>query len=173
VTDGDLDGTARRDIGAFEHAGPLPVDSPAPVGGEQPRTGSESQPASAPEPVPPAAADSQAPQISGFRSSRKVFAVGRARTAVAAIARGTTLRYTLSEAAKVTIKIQRDHTRRPAGKLTRSARNGANALKFSGRIGARALKPGRYTLVITAVDAAGNRSAANAVRVRVLAGRGR
>lgn len=181
VTDGNLDGTARRDIGAFERPGPLPVDPP-PSGGGQPPAGGGDQPPSAdtaqpatpatstPEPVQPAARDTQAPLISGLRSSRKAFAVGRAKTAIAALARGTTLSYTLSEAAKVTVKIQRDHARRAAGKLTRNARKGVNTLKFSGRIGARALKPGRYTFVVTAVDAAGNRSAAKSVRFRVLAG---
>jgi hypothetical protein len=33
-----------------------------------------------------------------------------------------------------------------------------NSLKFSGRIGRRALRPGSYRATITATDAAGNKS---------------
>jgi hypothetical protein len=39
--------------------------------------------------------------------------------------------------------------------LTRSGHNGVNRVRFTGRIGAIALKPGRYTAVFTAIDAAG------------------
>ena len=114
------------------------------------------------------AADTLAPVVSGFKASNKSFAVGRARTAIAAVLRGTTLRYSLSEAAKVTIKIQRARDGRATGELTRSARQGSNALKFSGRIGTRALKSGRYVAVLTAADAAGNRSTAKRVAFRVV-----
>jgi len=41
--------------------------------------------------------------------------------------------------------------------------------KRRGRIGAKALRPGRYRAVITAVDAAGNRSAPKTVRFRIAA----
>jgi hypothetical protein len=115
------------------------------------------------------AADTQAPLITGLGLSNKTFAVGRASTAIAALARGTKLRYSLSEAAKVTVTIKRVRGR-TAGKLMRGGVKGANAIKFSGRIGKRALKPGRYQAVITAVDAAGNRSAAKRVNFRVVKG---
>jgi hypothetical protein len=39
--------------------------------------------------------------------------------------------------------------------LHRNAHPGANLIKFSGRIGTRALKPGRYLATFTATDAAG------------------
>jgi hypothetical protein len=42
--------------------------------------------------------------------------------------------------------------------LRRSADSGRNTVLFSGRIGVRALKPGRYRLTIVAADEAGNRS---------------
>jgi hypothetical protein len=35
------------------------------------------------------------------------------------------------------------------GRLRRSAKSGLNSLRFSGRIGGRALAPGPYTLVLT------------------------
>jgi hypothetical protein len=42
------------------------------------------------------------------------------------------------------------------GTLQRSGKAGANTVAFSGRLGKRALKPGRYRAVITATDAAHN-----------------
>jgi len=41
------------------------------------------------------------------------------------------------------------------GTLARSAHAGLNRVAFSGRIGRKALKPGRYRAVFTATDAAG------------------
>jgi hypothetical protein len=180
VTDGDLDGTARRDIGAYEVPGPLPVDPPPadPPAGTGTGTGASaaaggSAPAvpgggSAPANPAAAAADTQAPIVSGFRTSKTRFAVGSARTAIAALARGTTLSYSLSESAKVQITIKRARDGRSVGTLTRRNSKGANAVKFSGRIGRRALKRGRYVAVLTATDAAGNRSAAKRVAFSVL-----
>jgi hypothetical protein len=180
VMDGNLDGTARRDIGAYEVDGPLPADPPAPGGGDTPP--SDTPPAD----QPPAGsagdqqqvqgtstsgtADKTAPLITGLGLTNKTFAVGRAQTAIAALARGTKLRYSLSEAAKVTVKIQRVSTRRIVGKLTRNGVKGANTIKFSGRIGSKALKPGRYRAVLAAIDAAGNRSSASRVSFRVVGG---
>jgi hypothetical protein len=166
VTDGTGDGVARRDIGPVESPG-VPLKPPATIppatsGGDQP-----AQPIA--EPTPPAR-DTLAPALTGLRLSRKVFAVGRARTAIAArTARGTRVSYKLSENAKVVVKIQRVGKKRLVGKLTRTAKSGRNALAFSGRIGAKALTPGRYRAVITAIDAAGNRSAAQTVRFRIAA----
>jgi hypothetical protein len=156
VADGDGDGVARRDLGAFEL-------QPAPPAGQQPPGGGP-------------AADTQAPVISGFRSSRSVFAIARAGTPVAArVAHGTRLRYALSEGARVTMKIQRRLAGRPAryrtaGTLRRSGVSGLNRTRFTGRIGRRALRPGRYRVVITATDAAGNRSAPKSARFRIARG---
>lgn len=166
VTDGNGDGVARRDIGAIETPGvplkPQAAIPPATGGGDQP-----GQPTA--EPTPPAR-DTLAPVLTSLSLSHKVFAVGRARTAIAArTARGTRVSYKLSENAKVVFKIQRVGKKRPVGKLTRTAKSGRNVLAFSGRIGAKALRPGRYRAVIMAVDAAGNRSAPKTVRLRIAA----
>jgi hypothetical protein len=156
VADGNGDGTARRDLGAFE--------LPGTDGGQQ---GGGGQPAA------PPAADTQAPLISGFRAMPSRFAIARKATPLAAgTPRGTRFRYTLSEPAKVTLKIQRkvagSHTRyRRIGTLTRSGAKGANSTRFSGRLRKRALRPGRYRVRITATDTAGNRSAARTARIRV------
>lgn len=158
VADGNGDGIVRRDLGAFEL-------QPPPAGGGQPGGG---QPGAGP------AADTQAPLVSGFRADPAVFAIARAGTPLAArAARGTRLRYRLSEPGRVRIAIKR----RPAGRrryrtvgtLRRSATSGANSIRFSGRLGKRALRPGRYRAVIAAVDGAGNRSSARTIRLRITA----
>ena len=153
VADGNGDGIARRDIGAFE----LQPAMAGPPSGGGPSGGS--------------AADTKPPLISGFRSTRSAFAVARSATPRAARAkRGTSLRYALSEKARVVLKIQRKgRTRyRSVGTLRRAGLEGANRIRFSGRIGRRALRPGRYRIVATAVDAAGNRSAPKVARLRIL-----
>jgi hypothetical protein len=43
-----------------------------------------------------------------------------------------------------------------SGSIERHATAGMNFVRFSGRIGGRDLKPGRYVLVATAEDDAGN-----------------
>jgi hypothetical protein len=155
VADGNGDGIARRDIGAFERQ-----PEPGAGGGQQG------------DPV----ADTQAPLVRGFRATPAVFTIARARTPVATrSARGTRLRYTLSEPARVTVALKRavkraGHIRyRSVGSLRRSGARGANAIRFSGRLGRRALRPGLYRAVIRATDAAGNRSAAKSIRLRITA----
>jgi hypothetical protein len=44
---------------------------------------------------------------------------------------------------------------------------GRARVAFSGRIGRRALRPGAYRLIVTAVDAAGNRSTDRPTRFKV------
>jgi hypothetical protein len=153
VADGNGDGSIRRDMGAFEL---------------QP-TGSGQQGGTT-------AVDTEAPLLSGFASTRKVFAVGSARTAISAsAAHRTRFRYTLSEPAQVTITIQRalagsrKGRYRTVGRLTRNGKQGSNSTPFSGRIGKRALRPGRYRAVARATDAAGNRSAPRRAGFRIAA----
>jgi hypothetical protein len=55
-----------------------------------------------------------------------------------------------------------------AGKLTRTSRQGANRVAFSGRIGKRALNPARYRTTLVATDAAGNASAPRKVTFRIV-----
>jgi hypothetical protein len=52
--------------------------------------------------------------------------------------------------------------------LTQKAGFGANALRFTGRLGGRALAPGSYRFTATAVDALGGRSPAVTHAFRIL-----
>jgi hypothetical protein len=137
--------------------------------------------------APPAVPDTTSPVIRSFSAHPRRFRVGPRATAVAAVLAGTTLRFKLSESARVKLKVKRmvrggnarlcrrsGHARRRrargepprcttlklAGALVRAgAAAGPNALRFSGRIGNRSLPPGRYRLKLKAIDGAGNVSA--------------
>ena len=129
--------------------------------------------------------------LSKVSLTRTRFRVGPRRTAVSAAKRGTMFRFTLSETARVRIAILRQArgkrqgkrcvkpTRRlrkakrctrliAAGTLTRTGAAGANRVAFSGRVGKRKLKRGRYRLALRATDAAGNRSAPKTLRFRLV-----
>jgi hypothetical protein len=146
-----------------------------------------------PLPTPPAppARDTTAPTVSRFTLTHRVFAVAHAATPVSARVRGTAFKLTLSEPSAVKIAIKRalpgkrvgkrcvkptatNRHRRActrfvsAGTLRRGEKAGAVSVKFSGRIGKRALKPGRYRATITATDAAGNVSKPRSVSFRIV-----
>jgi hypothetical protein len=69
-----------------------------------------------------------------------------------------TVRFTVQRA----VRDRRGRTRFVAqrGSLTVKAKAGANRVRFAGRLGKKALPAGRFRLVATATDAAGNRSKA-------------
>jgi Tol biopolymer transport system component len=143
-------------------------------------------------PAPTTSGDTTPPALRSVSLSRTRFRVGRAATKISAAAakkrrlpgRGTTLRFTSSEAATLSIRIERVLPGRKAGKgrkrtckpvrkrvkhgrctvfkkratLTRHAGAGKGRVALSGRIGRRKMAPGRYRLTLTARDAAGNLS---------------
>ena len=116
-------------------------------------------------------ADATAPVLSRVKLSRARFAVGKRATAtVARRRRGAVLRFTTSEAGTLRVKVQRRRKGafRTKAQLVRTVAAGKGRLKFSGRIGRHALAPGRYRLVVTVADAAGNRSEAAKVRFRIV-----
>ena len=173
VTDSNGDGIARRDKGAYEAPAVPPSGQP---GTGKPGTGET---------------HSQGPVITGFQATPAVFRIARAATAVVARSHaGTQFRYTLSEAGRVTVTIRRTlpgrrragrcvatsaaprHAARctryrTAGTLTRASKKGANTIRFTGRIGRRALATGSYQAVIVATDAAKNRSRSRSTRFRI------
>ena len=167
------------DSGAFEVQPPAPPQPPPPP------------------PPPPPSADATSPVITGAFATNPVFAVNQRGQAAGRrrIPRGTTFRFTLSEAARVSLRIERSSPgRRVAGKCRRPTRlnrgapscrrwvgvrtffrdsvAGSNRIRFSGRVlvggRARALRPGRYRLRLGAVDGAGNSSTPVTIRFRVV-----
>jgi hypothetical protein len=156
------------------------------------------QPFPPPQPPPPDAdgappGDTAAPLFDGpVTVTNRVFRVGPASVARRrARPRGTAFRYTLSEPAQLGVAIERRAagrrvgtrcraaTRRlrkrprctrwlPRGSFAASAVAGPNRTPFSGRIRRRALKRGRYRARLAATDAAGNRSAEQRVRFRIV-----
>ncbi len=176
---GDLNGDGRPDVVSIAMDDPsvavLLNSSPAPPA-----------PVTVPTPLPPlplpGAVDATAPALRQVKLTNRTFAVGSRATALnASTKHGTTVRYTLSEAARVTITITRQDSGRRKGKrcvkptrklrrakrctrttrkgtLTRAGALGANAVAFSGRLGKRKLAPGKYQMNLMATDTAGNRS---------------
>src|SRR5206468_13107338 len=91
------------------------------------------------------------PVLSGLALRPAKFQVGSKR--------GTRVSFRLSEPATVELRVLRVvGPRRPplSGTIERPATAGTNFVKFAGRIGGRDLKPGRYVLMATADDEAGN-----------------
>ncbi|MDQ6848680.1 MAG: cell wall-binding repeat-containing protein [Actinomycetota bacterium] len=134
--------------------------------------------------------DTTAPGVSSFGLTNNPFTVGGSTPTFGTAAakkkgkkhkKGTTFRYTLSEAATVRISISQRLAGRRKGKkcvtptrklrkakkctrvlsrgtLTRASHVGANSVAFSGRIGSKKLSPGSYLATLIATDAANNSS---------------
>ena len=83
-------------------------------------------------------------------------------------AKRTRISYRLSERARVTLKIQKriDGRYRKVRTLSLRGKKGRNALRTSKRL-RKVLKTGRYRVVASAKDGAGNKSARRVVRFRV------
>jgi uncharacterized delta-60 repeat protein len=134
----------------------------------QPVAGGSGPVGATPPPLAPLA-------LSSLRVTNRRFTVARRSTpavgqaqAVASRKRGTAFLFRLNRAGTVTIRIKRLRHSGRAVKLTRSSRAGGNRVRFSGRVGRRTLRPGRYRATLTAVDQAGSRSKASAVRFRIV-----
>jgi hypothetical protein len=101
----------------------------------------------------PPSGDMIAPRLTRVSLSPRRFRVRRP-------SRGTVLRFSSSEAARLTLAVRprgaHELARIPT--LSRKIRAGRGHLALTGRIGKKLLAPGRYGLTLTAVDAAGNRS---------------
>jgi hypothetical protein len=87
------------------------------------------------------------------------------------------LRFSLSEQARVIVRVERRRRARRGrrfrhvrlrGRFSVNRRAGRNTVRFRGRLRGRALRPGRYRLVLVAVDAARNRSRTARIGFRVV-----
>ena len=124
-------------------------------------------------------AEDPAPALTRLSLKPRRFRRGRALPRAAAVRKGTTIRFRLSEPARVTYSFQRRVKRRGggrrwkrAGTLRRSAGAGINRLRFQGRLTRRrSLKPGSHRLIVVARDPAGQRSPKRTVRFTLLPAR--
>ncbi len=108
-------------------------------------------------PLPPPVVQSARQSATRWREGNRLARISRAKTPT-----GTTFSFSLNEQATVTFSFtQRVRAHKvSAGRLTFTGHSGADKLAFQGRISpVKKLKPGSYTLVITATDSAGARSA--------------
>jgi hypothetical protein len=134
------------------------------------------------------------PALSDLALDPPLFRVSTAETPVARVARvarGTTIRFTLSGTATVTLLFERatvgrrsggqcvERTKSNAaaktcilwvedGTISRAGAGGPNAIAFSGRIGKRRLRAGRHRVAATAVDSLSRSSETARAVFRVL-----
>jgi hypothetical protein len=129
------------------------------------------------------------PVVSGFTLSPDVFAVGPGTTMHYTLSEDASVYFSIGREQRglrgsgglcwaVTRPIGRRLWRRypkrrcgalkPITVLTGTGVAGPNSFVFSGRIGGRALKPGRFRVGMSAIDAAGNTSVGHASRFEVV-----
>jgi hypothetical protein len=143
-------------------------------GGSEPDWGpADVNPAQAPSPPahgagPGPAAGPSTLALAGARVTPRAFrAARRGPGVIAARATGSTLRFRVSEPARLTLTVRRGkHAVR--GRLKTAGRPGANRLRLTGRIGRRSLRPGRYTLRIVARSVTGSERASARVRFSIV-----
>lgn len=176
--DGDGDGVAEPDIGAFELQPPPDEAEPPPAeSGDDPHAGDER------------------PVVSRVSAPRQRFRP--VRRGAPRHRRGTAIRFTLSERARVRVGIHRVarlraltvrqrrrcralrrrgerpricRRRAGVGAIAVRGSRGRNVVTFSGRLRGRPLRPGRYVAVLVAIDRDGDHSRPRRLGLRVLSG---
>jgi streptogramin lyase len=120
-------------------------------------------PQTTPPPPPPPPADLTAPDVTKLRMTRRVFRLGGL---------GTVIRWTQSEDGTATVRFERrvrGRFRRVRRQMSFQSTAGAHRLRFRGRFDLRhPLRPGRYRMTLRVRDAAGNVSAPDRLRFRLL-----
>ena len=184
---------SRCRIHVASQAGPvyrLEATQPAATPGCQ--TGTTAAPA---PPLQAPALDRVSPVLSGVTVSRRRFRVSSAATPRVARARapaGTVFRYTVSEDAEMTVRFYRATAGRRSGRrcvaptrrlrrarrctryplrgtlVRRRVQAGRRSIRFTGRVGLRALPLGRYRAILRARDTAGNASPGRVVVLRIV-----
>ena len=87
--------------------------------------------------------------LAALKLTPSAFHAARRGPALAARRAGTTLSYTLATPARVTITVRRGG-RTVKGSIKTAGKPGPNKQRFMGRVAKRTLRPGKYTLVVTA-----------------------
>ena len=155
-----LAGSATIDAGVpISLLGTADIDGEPRIVGTAPDIGADEYIPPPPPPVPP-------PVTGGTRDVRAPVASLLATTPSAfrtAARRGTRISYALDETATVRFTVRRAVRRNNrtryvpvAGSFAHSGTVGGNTLRFRGRIGGKRLAPGRYRLLATPTDSAGN-----------------
>jgi hypothetical protein len=169
--DGDGDGVIAADAGAFEHQYVAPHDPG--TGGPGGSGGGSGGAGGGPQPRP---ADRVAPVVRGLRwagaarrgaAARRGGAVGAPGPQEAKARTAGTLRFVLSERAKVVVTVERRAGRRwtRVGTVRAGWRaKGRAAVVVGTRLGRSALPSGALRATVVATDGAGNRSKPRAVR---------
>ena len=122
------------------------------VGSDCPNRPAPPRPPAPPGPVPhPGTPPAAKPKLSRLSVSPSRFWTAGKR-------RGTTVRYTLSKKAKVTVRIDlvRGHRVKRIGTVTLSGRSGANRWKFTGKIKGKTLARASYRLTAKPASGAGH-----------------
>ena len=108
-----------------------------------------------PKPPPSPVVQGAHQSAARWREGNRLAQISRKKTPT-----GTTFSFSLNEQATVTFSFAQRAGGRKAGTLTFSGHSGTNKVAFQGRITrAQKLKPGRYTVTITATNSAGMSSA--------------
>jgi trimeric autotransporter adhesin len=175
-----------HDVGANLDQGAVYVfalPAPAPANGGAPSSGvpGGAGAAGGAGPAGSPAATATPPAVTGFRQSAAVWRRGTKLGRITARSRrpvGTTFSFTLDQAAAVQVRFARSapaHRKRGrkrsvgAGALRLAGHTGANRVHFEGRISrARRLRPGRYTVQITATNGAGQRTSTRSLRFTIV-----
>jgi hypothetical protein len=110
------------------------------------------------EPPPPPPPVDKPPKISDLRVVPKTFRRSDEVTPLHDKQRGAKIKLKLSEAARVTFRIKVKRGKSAPHSFRRDLDQGRNSVDLSGKLGKRALKPGRYRLIARAVDGAGQKS---------------
>jgi hypothetical protein len=117
------------------------ADKPAP-----PKTG-DGGPSGPPGPSQPSGPSGAG--LAALKLKPSAFRAARRGPAIAARRAGTTLSYKLASPARITITVKRG-AKAVKGSIRTAGKPGQNSQRFMGRIAKRTLRPGRYTLVVTA-----------------------
>ena len=148
---------------AGNHAATVTVTDPSGLTGSATATVPvQASPGGGPPPDP-------APVLSRFRLVPSRFLVARRPRASVRRRGGTQIRFRLSEPARVKLTVQRrrhGHWVR-SGRFSVQGKAGVNRRRWAGRLRRKALKPGRYRMLATASDTAGQKSARARARFRI------
>jgi hypothetical protein len=135
-------------------------------GGSEPDWGpADVNPAQKPSPATPTPSTPAPPafKLSGVKLSPSTFRAAASGPAITSTARGTKLSFTVSQPAKVVIKVSG-----AKGSIKTAAKPGANSLRFMGRVAKRTVRPGRHVMTLKAAPLAGGKARSATVKFRIV-----